>query len=98
MPCEPVNGSLVVSLLLQLAVAAGAPSAPNPGETRTFLELLGAFLGVTKWPVAGLALIAAGIAISSYDGDAKEQSASFYAAFLLACGAGGWFLASIAAS
>lgn len=70
-------------------------SAISPGESRTFLELLGALLGVTKWPVLGLVVVAAGIAVGQYDSNAKEQGAGYWAAFLVACGAGGWFLASV---
>jgi hypothetical protein len=92
------RGVEVLGFALGLAVAASAPAAPTPGETRTLLELFGAVLGVTKWPVAGLVLVASGIAVSSYDGAAKQQSTAFYAAFLLACGAGGWFLAGLMAS
>ena len=32
-----------------LNMLSAIPSAPSPGETRTLLERLGAFVGVTKW-------------------------------------------------
>lgn len=80
-----------------LLLLSSAPSAPSPGEARTFLELLGALLGVTKWPVAGLAVIAATLAVSGYKQDTKEQSPGFWAAFVVAGAAAGWFIASFLA-
>ena len=80
-----------------LLLLSAVPTAPSPGEARTLLELLGAFLGLTKWPVLGLTVIAIALALSGYKRDTEEQSVGFWAACGVAGASGGWFLASLVA-
>lgn len=79
----------------ELILLGAVPAAVSPEETRPLLELLGALLGVTKWPVLGLAVVAGGIAVSNHKQGQDEQSAGFWAALVVACGAAGWFLAGV---
>lgn len=81
-----------------LILLSTLPSAPSPGQARTLMELLGAFLGVTKWPVLGLAVVAAALALSGYKQNTEEQSVSFWAPFLVACASVGWFVAGLMSS
>lgn len=71
------------------------PSAIEPGEARGLMELLALLLGQTKYVAAAVALGAGAIAWGQHSATSEEQPASFWASFLIAAGAVGWFVAGL---
>lgn len=95
MPPLATTGVWAMNAISTAVMLTGYTAGISPGEGRTLLELLGAVLGVTKWPVLGLAVIAGAIAWGSHEEGAAKQSVSYWAAFCVASAAAGWFLASL---
>jgi hypothetical protein len=69
-------------------------AAVNPSEARGFFELLIVFLGVTK---LGALAVAAGAGLLAWNQHSEKQDTSAAVAFMVACGAMGWFFAGLAA-
>ncbi|RZU30490.1 hypothetical protein [Blastococcus saxobsidens] len=81
----------MVAIVESIMIAVSA--APNPSGFRGFWQLAAVILGASKWPALALAVGAAAVGFSQ---DGEDSKGTATAAFLIAGGALGWFLAGLA--
>lgn len=67
---------------------------PTPTVTRGLLELMVVLLGAGKWPALAIAAGAGLVAWNNKPAPGQSEL-PFGLAFLVACGAAGWFMASL---